>query len=361
MLLSSSLTYVYICSGLEALTTSVNALTLLVETRLPILSKSGSTLSNDDLATRFSFGRVPLNVFRWDRKGIRPKIACVCFMHVYRYAVRMARQFRRGAIGEIQIVQPATRLLLRQLCLLLLGRDAVLRFEVEYKASEVHIHGRMDSGVFMAESNMCVLSDEDKRMDEKLKDCDICQAGGELAASVEMLRNFGINPLIFNSLLNSGREWILLRRVLLNSRPIWQYSSSLYLFNQEGDVDVDSVYLLTRILMHCFSNTRDLIDQAKQPLQIGYGNEMCSDDEWGDDNDFDEEDDEDRDKTENYTAKKQNTKALKTATGSAVANKAKGTSGISGSKRRASITRKFGAALTHENLHLFERTSRYEL
>jgi hypothetical protein len=273
----------------------------------------------------------------------------------------MARQFRRGAILEIPFVQPATRFLLHQLCLLLLDDDAEVRFEVKYKASEVHIHGRMDSGVFMAESNMCVLTDENKRMDEKLKDCDICQAGGELAASVEMLRNFGINPLIFNSLLNSGREWILLRRVLHDSRPVWQYSSSLYLFNKEGEVDVDSVYLLTRILIHCFSNTRDLIDQAKEPLPIGYGNEMSSDDERDDDNDFNEEDDEDKDKKENYAAKKQNTKTLKTAAGRALANKAKGTAGISGSKRRASITRKCGTVLTHENLRLFEGTSRYEL
>ena len=336
---------------------------MLVETRIPILSKKGSELSNADLDERFSFGRVPLNAFRWGRKGIHPKIVYKCFLRVGRFAVRMARQFRRGAILEIPFVQPASRLLLHQLCSLLLDDDAEVRFEVKYKASEVHIHGRMDSGVFMAESNACVLSDEDKRMDEKLKDCDICQAGGELAASVEMLRNFGVNPLIFNSLLNSGREWILLRRVLHDSRPVWQYSSSLYLFNKEGEVDVDSVYLLTRMLMHCFSNSRDLIDQAKEPLQIGYGNEMYSDERDDDNDDFDEEEDEDEDedKKENDTAKKQNAKTLKTVAGSALANKAKGTAGISGSKRRASITRKFSTVLTHENLRLFERTSKYEL
>ena len=272
----------------------------------------------------------------------------------------MARQFRRGAVLEVPFVQPATRLLLHQLCSLLLD-DAEVLFEVKYKASEVHIHGQMDAGVFMAKSNMCVLPDEDKRMDENLKNCDICQAAGELAGSVEILRSFAINPLIFNSLLNSGREWILLRRVLIDSRPIWQYSTSLYLFNTEGEIDVDSVYLLNRILVHCFSNIRDLLNQAKRPLQVGYGNEMFSDDLWDDDIDFDEEDDEDKDKKENYPAKKQNTKTLKAAAGSALANKAKGTSGISGSKRRASITRKFGTVLTHENLRLFEGTSRYEL
>jgi hypothetical protein len=333
---------------------------LLVETRIPILSKKGSELSNADLDTRFSFGRVPLNNFRWGRKGIQPKIAYACFIRVSRFAVRMARQFCRGAILEVPFVQPATRLLLRQLCSLLLDDKAEVRREVKYKASEVHIYGRMDVGVFMAESNACVLSDEDKRMDQKLKDCDICQAGGELAASVEMLRNFGVNPLIFNSLLNSGREWILLRRVLHDSRPIWQYSSSLYLFNKEGEVDVDSVYLLTRMLMHCFSNSRDLIDQLNEPFQIGYGNEMYSNDEWdGDNDDFDE--DEDENKKENDAAKKQNAKTLKTAAGSALANKDKGTAGISGSKRSARITRNFGTVLTHENLRLFDGTSKYEL
>lgn len=318
-------------------------------------SKRGSDLSNADLNLRFSFGSVPLSEFVWDREGVTPITMFKCYGRVFRFVVKMARQYRRGAVLEVPFVQPATRFLLHQLSALLLDDDAEVRREINYKASEVHIHGRMDSGVFRSESNACFLSNEDKRMDEPLTESDICQAGGELAASVELLRNFAVNPLIFNSLLNSGREWKLLRRILHNSRPLWQFSSSLYVFNQLGEVDMDAVYVLTQMLVHCFSNSKYLINQSREPVVIGYGLEDDTDNDFHMEEDEEEEDGE-GDEKEKFAVNTSNNKTLRAATGSKHVGKVKGTGGKSGKN-----TRKFGTVLTHENLCLFESTSKYEL
>lgn len=321
---------------------------MIVDTRIPIQSKRGSDLKDSDLSERFTFVQIPIFDIVWPRSGISSRTMLHCFGRVFRFAAKMARQFRRGAVLEVPFIQPATRFLLNQFCSLILGNDAEIRNEASYKAYAAHIHGRMDCGLFRPSSNACFLSNEDKRSDLPLSHADICQAAGEMSGCIEVLRGFPLNPLIFNSLLNSGREWILLRRILHESQPLWQYTSSLYLFNQRGEVDMNSVYLLTKILLHCFSNARDLVDLSKVQVDVGYGTveEVDTDDD-----------------TENEVEEKKSdsepTEKCATLTRRTAKSESSGKIGLI-SKGQCK-TRKFGASLTIENMNLRDAASRAEL
>lgn len=322
---------------------------MVVETRIPIQSKRGSDLKDSDLSERFTFAKVPISDIVWPRSDISSLTVLQCYWRVFRFAAKMARQFRRGAVLEVPFIQPATRFLLHQFCSLILGNNAEIRKESPYKAHAVRIHGKMDSGLFRPLSNSCFLSNEDKRSDLKLSDADICQAAGEMSGCIEVLRGFSLNPLIFNGLLNSGREWILLRRILHESEPLWQYSSSLYLFDRRGEVDMNSVYLLTQMLLHCFSNARDLVDLSKVPVAIGYNpiDEVDTDDDTGDENE-EEEKKSDSEPTE------------KCATLSRRAAKSESSGKIGFKSKGQGTTRKFGTSLTIENMKLRDAASRVE-
>ena len=328
---------------MEELVRSVNNLTVIVESRLPMQSKRGSDLSKADLHERFLFAGVRMSDFDWKRKGIARVDALFCYSIVRRFALRIAKQYRRGNVLEVPFVQPETFLLFHQLTSVLL-EDAEVRREVYYKSHDVHVHGKMDSGLFMPRTNLCVLPNEDKRMDVPLTEGDICQAGSELAASIEILRSCAVNPLMFNSLLNSGREWKVLRRVLYRSQPLWQYTDSLYLFDRGGQVDEAAVFLLTRILLHCFSVSKELIALSKIPVDVGYGDGI---DDGA--SDVEEEEEEEEEKANMDGDKKENCARTSKGTegGKALPQGKKGST-------RKSSSRRFGTVLSSENLRIFD-------
>lgn len=331
---------------------TINNLALVVDTRIPIPSKRGSDLKDSDLSERFTFVQVPIFDMVWPRSDISSLIVLQCYWRVFRFAAKMARQSRRGAVLEVEFIQPATRFLLNQFCSLILGNDAVVRNEVSYKSHAGHIHGRMDCGVFRPSSNACFLSNEDKRSDKPLSPADICQAAGEMSGCIEVLRGLPLNPLIFNSLLNSGREWVLLRRILHESQPLWHYTSSLYLFDQGGNVDMDSVYLLTQMLLHCFSNARDLVGLSKVPAVIGYGT-------IDDVDTVDDADDENKEEEEEKKSDCEPTEKFATVSRRTAKSKSSGKNGLK--SKGQSKTRKFGASLTIENMMLRDAASKMEL
>lgn len=308
-------------------------------------SKRGSDLLSSDLNKLFFF-QVHISDIVWSRSGISSLTVLQCFGRVFIFAVRMAQQYLRKNFDEVRIIQPATRFLFNGFCSLILGDNAEIRKESPYNARGVHIHGKIDSGVFRPGVDVCFLSNEDKRSDRLLSKRNISQAAGELNGCIEQLRGFGLNPLIFNSLLNSGREWKLLRRILHQSQPLFQYTSSLYLFDENGVVDINSVYLLTKMLLHCFSNARDLVNSSKVPVAIGYGtvDQVDTDDDTEDVNE-EEEKKSDSEPTE------------KGATLSRRAAKSESSGKIGLKSKGRCKTRKFGTLLTIENMKLHDAAS----
>ena len=267
------------------------------ETRLPPTTRNGSALSNKDLTDTFNFTTLlfdnVVTTITYDRLSAWVVLKSYCY--VLAFAVKISRYFITGNFLEVKYVQPETKRLLQRLCKLLLDDDTCVQCEIPYRSNVFRVSGKMDSGVFLKGCDACFLSNEDKRMDQRLTDANVCQAAAELAGSVEKLSSgLAFNPQLFNSLLNSGREWKLLRRVLVDGQAVWQYtSSSLFLFNQHGEVSTDAVRSLTRLLLHCFWNARKMMKLARVPLTAEVGDLDVDNTEY-DDRSSAEADDENR-------------------------------------------------------------------
>jgi hypothetical protein len=322
-----------------------------LESRLPLNSKQGSELTNADLVERFTIARVPWSDIRWTHgngSALIKQSLCV----VTRTVIRLARLYRWGYVLEISYIQPQVRMLLRKLCKLLLN-NAELCLEKAYKTKVYHIHGKMDSGVCRLNSNVCFLSEESKRADQKLKDKDICQAAGEVAGCVELLKEgLSMNPLLFYGILTSGKEWIFLRRALVDSQPVWQYTTALCLFDNHGVVDKQSLLSLTKMLMHCFANAQHLIQLSQQDLKFGYGMEdidTVHDDDEEDYDDGEEEKKKARSNRKNDTQTKRGVPKISPGGSGKSGSSGKGR-GKQNAENKERKERKFGTVLTESVL-----------
>eukprot|EP01035_Chromulina_nebulosa_P021568 gene21568-27926_t len=149
------------------------------------------------------------------------------------------------------------------------NKDVSISVEEPYEVRQLasfHVDGTIDEALIWLES-IILLTIEDKNIDVDLEDqksrkCHISQSYSQLLGATEYLINaFDFTPLLMYSILQNGRQWILIRQE--NNE---QLSFKRQIFNpivtafDQTEINLQSVSTITKWLIICFENVKSIVD-----------------------------------------------------------------------------------------------------
>ena len=167
-----------------------------------------------------------------------------------------------GHQGEVQYIQPPTKLLVECLADRLQGchaeQELSYRYRVEDDEDIVNVDGKMDHAVRYMTAVLVTV--EDKKLDMNLADPELGQARSQIASAADdLFSGYSVRPAELWGILHNGPIWCFIRRFLTpTGRVQWNHAFAPPLFSN-NEVLGDNINTVARCLEHICQNAEGVI------------------------------------------------------------------------------------------------------